>query len=156
MNVGLAVGLSFGLTFMSLIIGIPICFGVIVCYKVHRSRRPLQDNVVATTPATGDTVVTPNQTTPTAIPNLYVQSQHPQRPEQALYEDTQFGSQVALPSYDAATGSAISFPTTHGQQTPLVGNINPIPPYFFLSILNTESTLSITTNHSISCSRPGL
>ena len=133
MNVGLAVGLSVGLTFMSLIIGIPICFGVIVCYKVHRSRRPLQDNVVATTPATGATVVTPNQTTPTANPNVYVQSQHPQQPQEAVYEDVQFGSQVALPSYDAATGSAIPSPTTLGQQTPLVGNIYPIPPYFFVN-----------------------
>ena len=106
---GLAVGLTVGLLILLFFIGIPICIGVIIRY---RSRRPLRTHVVATTPATGATVVTPNQTTSMTNPNLYAQSQHPQQP---VYKDAQLSFQEPPPSYYADTAAAN---TT--QQIPLV------------------------------------
>ena len=113
---GLAVGLTVGLIFLLFIVGVPICIGVIICYTTNKSsRRALRTHVVATTPATGTTVVTSNQTTSTANPNLYAQPQYPQQPQQPVYKDAQLSFQEPPPSYDALTAAAN--PT---QQIPLV------------------------------------
>ena len=77
-----------------------------------RRQRPLQTRVVATTPATGATVVTSNQTISMTNPNLCTQPQYPQQP---VYNDAQLSSQEPPPSYDAVTPAAN--PT---QQIPLV------------------------------------
>ena len=113
-SAGLVVGLTFGLIFFLLLfIGSPICVWVILCcYKMNRSQRPLQTRVVATTPATGATVVNPNQTTSTANPSFFTQPQYPQQP---VYKDAQLSSQEPPPSYDTVTAAAN--PT---QQIPLV------------------------------------
>ena len=128
---GLVVGLTFGVIFLLCIVGVPICIGVVICYTTNKSsHRPLRTHVVATTPATGATVVTSNQTTSTANPNLYAQPQYPQQPQppvlysqpqypqqpqQPVYKDAQLSFQEAPPSYDAVTTAAN---TT--QQIPLV------------------------------------
>ena len=80
-----------------------------------RRQRPLQTRAVATTPATGATVVTSNQTISMTNPNLYTQPQYPQQPQQPVYNDAQLSSQEPPPSYDAVTPAAN--PT---QQIPLV------------------------------------
>ena len=125
---GLVVGLTFGVIFLLCIVGVPICIGVVICYTTNKSsQRPLQTRVVATTPATGPTVVTSNQTTSMTNPNLYAQPQYPQQPQppvlytqpqypqQPAYKDAQLSFQEAPPSYDAVTTAAN---TT--QQIPLV------------------------------------
>ena len=114
---GLVVGLTVGLLILLFFIGIPICIGVVVCYSTkrrRRSRHPTRTHVVATTPATGATVVTSNQTTSMTNPNIYTQSQYPQGP---MYKEAQLSSQEPPPppSYDAVTAAAN--PT---QQIPLV------------------------------------
>ena len=100
----LAIGFTVGLL---LLFGIFIYIG---CYL--RSQHLLQTRAVATTPATGATVVTSNQTTSTTNPNIYTQSQYPQ---QSVYKDAQLSSQEPPPSYDAVIAAANS---TH--QIPLV------------------------------------
>ena len=122
-STGLAVGLTVGLLFLLLIIGIPICIVVIICcYKINRrSQRPPQTRV-ATTPATGPTVVTSNQTSMTNL-NLYKQPQYPQGLQQPVHKDAQSHSQEPLPSYSAATAAAN--PT---QQIPLVIYVH----YFYI------------------------
>ena len=124
-------GLTVSLLLLLLFIGIPICIVVIIYYStIRRSQRPLRTCVVATTPATGATVVTSNQTTSAANPSffaqpqypqqpqppvLYTQPQYPQYPQQPVYKDAQLSSQEPPPCYDAVTAAAN--PT---QQIPLV------------------------------------
>ena len=93
----------------------------------RRSQRTLGTRVVATTPDTGATAVTSNQTTSTANSNIYAQPQYPQQPQppvlytqpqypqQPVYKDAQLSSQESPPSYDAVI--AAGNPT---QQIPLV------------------------------------
>ena len=83
-------GLVLGLIFLSLIIGVPTCIGVVVCYrKRKRTYRRLQnqDDVVTATPATGGSVVTSNQTASTANPVVHAQPQYPQQPQQPAAVD---------------------------------------------------------------------
>ena len=111
---GLDVGLIVGVLFLLIFIGVSICIGVIVCYKKKRKTR-----AVSTTPATGATTVTLNQTMSMTNTNLYSQPPllytQPQQPQQPVYKDAQLSSQEPPPSYDAVTGAAN--PT---QQIPLV------------------------------------
>ena len=72
-------------------------------------QRPLRTRAVATTPATGATVVTANQTASMTNSNLYTQPQYPQQPQQPKHEDGQLSSQERPPSYDAV--AAASNPT---------------------------------------------
>ena len=95
-NVGLAIGLSFGLLALILIIGIPLCiFGKI--YLSRRANRPVRTRVVATNPsAVTTTVVTSNQAgMSTAAPAPY--------PQEPVYKDTQLSIQDAPPSYTDVT-----------------------------------------------------
>ena len=104
-NVGLAVGLSVGLSFLFFCVGIPICIVVCaVCASNKHRHSTLRTHVVATTPSGGTTVVTANQATATSVPIAQPLLQ------QQAYEDAQFSSQVAPPSYTAAT----TFPTYTG------------------------------------------
>ena len=118
---GLAVGLTFGLIFLLCIVGVPICIGVIICYK--SSRHPLRTRVITTTPTTGATAVTSNQTTSTANTSFHAQPQYPQRPQppvlntqpqypqhpqQPVYKDAQLSSQEPPPSYDAVIAAGNS------------------------------------------------
>ena len=188
MNVaGLVVGLTFGVIFLLCIIGVPICIGVVICYTTNKSsHRPLRTHVVATTPATGATVVTSNQTTSMTNPNIYTQSQYPQQPQppvlytqpqypqypqQPVYNDAQLSFQEAPSSYDAVTTAAN---TT--QQIPLVICLlintcgwNKCPYYantyryvlckwINLHWLKEECILTYSTAAEcfISCSKPGL
>ena len=120
----LVAGLTSGVIFLVCIVGGPLCIvgvvrDVMISYKTNRSsQRPLRTHVVSTTPATGATVDTSNQTTSTANTNLYAQSQHPQQPQpsvlytqpqypqQPVYKDAQLSFQQPPPSYDAATAAA--------------------------------------------------
>ena len=98
-NVGLIVGVTVGMFFLLLFIGVPICVGVVICYATNRRRyQPLQTQVVATT---GATVVTSNPPTmANRVVNVY--SQQP---------NTRLISHVAPPSYAATTATA--FPSQH-------------------------------------------
>ena len=103
---------------------------VIIYYStIRRSQRPPRTRVVATTPATGATVVTSNQTTAMTNPNFYIQPQYPQQPQppviytmaqpqytqQSVRNDAQLSSQEPPPSYDAVTDAA-----NHTHEIPLV------------------------------------
>ena len=111
-NVGLAVGLSVGLTVFLLFVAVPICFIVCVVYAANKRRHPtVMTHVVATTPSGGTTVVTANQATATSAPIVQPSAPIVQPPlHQPTYKDAQFSSQVAPPSYSAAT----AFPTYTG------------------------------------------
>ena len=87
-------GIVLGVFFLSLTIGVPTCIGVIVCYRKRKRTyyRLQNDHVVATTPATGGSVVTLNQTASTANPVFHAQPQYPQQPQQPV---GQFTSQNA-------------------------------------------------------------
>ena len=95
-------GLSVGLFFLLLFIGIPICI-VIIYYRVtsRSSRCPtVQTRVVATTPSSGGTtVVTSNQTSSPAAPVPYYQLQ-------PFYRDAQLSDHNAPPSYTAFPSQA--------------------------------------------------
>ena len=102
-HVGIIVGVTVSAIFLLLIIGIPICIGVTVCYTSSRRRyQPLQTHVVATT---GATVATSNQPA-MANPVVNVHSQQP---------NTRLISHEAPPSYAATTATAYPF-----QQPPQV------------------------------------
>ena len=128
-NVGLIVGLSFGLVFVvSIVIPLTI-FGVLYCNK----RLTVQTQVVATTPPSYgvSTVVTtpPSDRVSTAVTTppsdrvstVVTLSQDtafttaaPHTTQQTQYKDAEFSSQVAPPSYDASTAypSYIHVPPT--------------------------------------------
>ena len=115
---GLAVGLTIGVLLLIPFIGIPVCIGIKICYSSNgRSQRPLRirTRVVATTPTTGATVVTSNQTTAMTNPSLYAQPQYPQQPQppvlytqpqypqypqHPVHEDAQLSFHEPPPSYD--------------------------------------------------------
>ena len=60
-NIGLAVGLSVGIFFLLLFIGLPICiFAVVMCVSAKR-RQPTIRTVVVPNPSAEITVVAPNQ-----------------------------------------------------------------------------------------------
>ena len=80
----------------------------ILCRHIRRTPKHghpnVRTHVVATTSSEGMTVVTANQTSAASAPIV----QHPL--QQQAYEDAQFSSQEAPPSYTAAT----AFPTYTG------------------------------------------
>ena len=96
-NVAMAVGITVGVIFLLLIVGVPICIGVSICYATNRRRyQPLQAHVVATT---GATVVTSRSTVTNPVPQ----------------PNTRLISHEAPPSYAATTATAYPF-----QQPPQV------------------------------------
>ena len=96
-NVGLAVGLSFGILALVLLTGIPLCIFVGVYCLSRKRNRPVRTRVVATNAIPGTaTLVTSNQPgTSTVAPVPY--------PQGPVYKETHFGSQGAPPSYTDAT-----------------------------------------------------
>ena len=88
-------GLSVGLVFLILLIGVPLCIVMGVYCLSRRSNRPVQTHVVATAPMAGaTTVVTSSQAgTSTTAPD----------PLQPAYADTQFSSPSAPSTYPDAT-----------------------------------------------------
>ena len=118
--VGLAVGVFVGLTFLLCCCGGSICGCLFLC---SRKRHPPQTHVVATTPATGPTVVsTTESNTPTAYPMQLPLSPYSPQPSptvyptqppspvaayppqpQMMYQNAQFSPGLAPPSYDSAT-----------------------------------------------------
>ena len=108
---GLAVGLSVAIVFMLILIGVPICV-VVAVYSSNRRRLVTRTRFVATTPATGTTVVTSAgntsfSTAPTAYPAQpnpgFYPSQPPPAPYSAYPGQPQERHGEAPPSYDAAT-----------------------------------------------------
>ena len=115
-NVGLAVGLSVAIVFMIILIGVPICV-VVAVYSSNRRRLVTRTRLVATTPATGTTVVTSAGNTsfsaaPTAYPAQPNPGFYPSQPPPAPYStyppqasypgQPQEKHGEAPPSYDAA------------------------------------------------------
>ena len=93
-------GLSVGLVFLILVIGVPICIVMGVYCLSRKSNRPVQTRIVATNPVAGaTTAVTSSQAgTSTAAPVQYSL--------QPVYKDAQFSNQDAPPSY----ANAIAYP----------------------------------------------
>ena len=88
-NIGLAVGLSVGIFFLLLFIGVPICiFGIVFCVSANRRRPTVRTQVVSTTSG-GTTVVAANQSAASA----HVNPPPPQQ-QQTAYKE-------APPSYTA-------------------------------------------------------
>ena len=96
-NVGLAVGLSVGLTSLLLFIGIPICVILVGVFMANRRSRPIaRTHIVATTPTAGTTVVTAAQTTSAAAPAT--------QPLQQYYPaEFKTGPQEAPPPYPGSS-----------------------------------------------------
>ena len=90
-------GLSVGVVFLILVIGVPLCIVMGVYCLSRKSNRPVQTRIVATAPMAGaTTAVTSSQAgTSTAAPVQY--------PLQPVYKDAQFSSPSAPPSYTDAT-----------------------------------------------------
>ena len=114
-NIGLAVGLSVGIFFLLLFIGLPICiFGIVFCVSANRRRPTVRTQVVSTTSG-GTTVVAANQSAASA----HVNPPPPQ--QQTAYKE-------APPSYTAAEVTLkISFREGKGSISP-----PPSPPLSFL------------------------
>ena len=103
------IGLVLGLIILTLLVGIPTCIGVIVCYrKRKRTYRQFQnqDHIDTATPATGASVDTSNQTASMANPVFHAQPQYSQQPQQPV---GQLSSEDTLPS---STATAIPSLTT--------------------------------------------
>ena len=103
------VGLVLGLMFLSLLVGIPTCIGVIVCYRKRKRtyhRLQSQDHVITATPSTGASVDTSNQTATMANPVFHAQPQYSQQSQQPV---GQLSSEDTSPS---STATAIPSLTT--------------------------------------------
>ena len=100
-----------------LIIGIPTCIGITVCYRKRKRtyrRFQNQDHVVIATPATGASVDTSNQTAIMANPVFHAQPQYSQQSQQPVdqlsSEDTSPYSTVsAIPSLITQQPSQVIF-----------------------------------------------
>ena len=99
-------GLSVGVVFLILVIGVPLCIVMGVCCLSRKSNRLVQTRIVATAPMPGaTTVVTSSQAgTSTTAPVQY--------PLQPAYADTQFSS-APLP-YPDATAYSQAAPVRNG------------------------------------------
>ena len=112
-----SIGLVLGLSFLSLLVGIPTCIGVIVCYRKRKRtyhRLQSQDHVITATPSTGASVDTSNQTASMANPVFHAQPQYSQQPQQPV---DQLSSEDTSPSSTATATtqqpSQVIFFTAH-------------------------------------------